>query len=84
VLKAILRNQAGQPIVLLGLSGENFTRMAAGEQVRVVVADLAATAGYSGDVGGAVEVLLMYGRTEADIIAELKAAGIRIGREVRE
>ncbi len=59
----------GQRTVLLGLSGENVTRLAAGEPIRVDLGKLGVPD---------VTVILTYGRTEDAILAELEALGVRI------
>jgi hypothetical protein len=53
-----------RPFMLLGLSGENVTR-------------LAAPIAFDGDqLGYAGKVIVMYGRTEADIKAQLREHGL--------
>ena len=62
----------GKPLLLLGLSGENVARLAAGEPILVRAGDLAA-------MGlPAMQVIVMYGRTEQDIISEIKAKGVPV------
>lgn len=61
----------GRPALVLGLSGENVTRLMAGEPCLVDTASIR---------GGQVElpvlrVLLVGGRTEQTILAELQSAG---------
>jgi hypothetical protein len=65
VIKARLVTEAG-PIAVLGLSGENVTRLVAGEPIVVDLAEL----GMSG------RVVVMYGRTEHDIVTELGEVGL--------
>lgn len=73
MIKGVGKTAFGVPVLFLGLSGENVTRLAAGEPIRV-----SATA--MRDLGlPQVEVILHYGRTEDDIVAELKAHGMQIG-----
>jgi hypothetical protein len=55
-----------RPFMLLGLSGENVTRLAAGEPIAFDADQL----GYAG------KVIVMYGRTEADIKAQLREHGL--------
>jgi hypothetical protein len=56
----------GRPFMLLGLSGENVTRLAAGEPIA-----------FDGDqLGYAGKVVILYGRTEADIKAQLREHGL--------
>jgi len=74
VIKASGKTGLGLPLLLPGLSGENVTRLAAGEPIRIKAADLAA-------LGlPAVEVAIVYGRTEQDIAAEMKAHGIKLNQ----
>jgi hypothetical protein len=73
MIKAAGKTAFGTPVLFLGLSGENVTRLAAGEPIRVG-ADAMAALGLP-----QVEVILHYGRTEDDIVAELKAHGMQIG-----
>jgi hypothetical protein len=73
VIKASAKTAFGVPVLFLGLSGENVTRLAAGEPIRMTAATMR-------DLDlPQVEVVLHYGRTEDDILAELKAHGVRIG-----
>lgn len=53
--------------MLLGLSGENVTRLASGEPILFDASEL----GFDGNVA------IVYGRTEADIAAELRRHGLR-------
>lgn len=52
-----------QPIVILGLSGENMTRLMADEPILIDLADLGLPA---------QRVVIVGGRTEADIATKLK------------
>ena len=52
----------GQPVVILGLSGENLTRLAADEPISFDLADLGLPSRH---------VLIVYGRTEAEIARRL-------------
>lgn len=72
MIKAAGKTAFGTPVLFLGLSGENVTRLAAGEPVRVS-AEAMRGLGLPG-----MEVVLHYGRTEDDIVAELKAHGVKI------
>ena len=77
MIKAAGKTSLGVPLLLLGLSGENVTRLAAGEPIRVSAAAMR-------ELGlPQVEVVLHYGRTEDDIVAELKAHGVEM-REFRD
>lgn len=72
MIKASTRTALGQPVLFLGLSGENITRLAAGEPIRISVQQMT-------ELGlPQVEVLIHYGRTEQDIIDELGAHGIKL------
>lgn len=64
---------AGNKILFLGLSGENVTRLAAGEPIRVPEARLAAL----GLADGKFTIAISYGKTESDILAEL--TGLPVG-----
>lgn len=56
----------GRPMMLLGLSGENVTRLAAGEPIA-----------FDGDqLGYAGKVVIVYGKTEDDIVAQLREHGL--------
>jgi hypothetical protein len=71
MIKGALRTALGQPVLFLGLSGDNVTRLAAGEPIRVRAAQMR-------DLGlPEVEVVLHYGRTEQDILDELEAHGVK-------
>lgn len=77
MIKAAGRTALGVPLLFLGLSGENVTRLAAGEPIRVSASAMAALGLPQ------MEVVLHYGRTEDDIVADLKAHGVKTG-EVRD
>ena len=62
MIKAAGKTGLGLPLLLLGLSGENVTRLAAGEPIRVPAADMAA-AGLP-----QMEVLIHYGRTVMRVV----------------
>jgi hypothetical protein len=65
MIKARYEDAGTTPTVLLGLSGENITRLVAGEPL---LADLA-------ELGLSTRVVIVYGKTEAAIAAELRAHG---------
>lgn len=70
MIKARLDTAAGTPpTVLLGLSGENVTRIVAGEPIRLNLADL----GLPPTV-----VVIVYGKTEEAIRAELATHGVTV------
>jgi hypothetical protein len=65
----------GEPLLLLGLSGENVTRLAAGEPIHVTSAQIA-------ELGlPPMVVVIHYGRTEQDIVDEMKGHGMEL-REI--
>lgn len=51
-----------RPVMILGLSGENVTRLVAGEPIRFDAEDIGLPP---------CTVVIMYGRTEAEIAAAL-------------
>lgn len=61
MIKAVIIN-GGSPLVILGLSGENVTRIAAGEPI-FFRGDEIKLPGY--------DFVIMYGRTEEDIKMEI-------------
>jgi hypothetical protein len=64
VIKAILRTETeGLPVLLVGLSGENVTRLAAGEPIVVDLAEMGLEP---------YKIVLMYGATDADIVTEVR------------
>lgn len=67
MIKARSSDEAGQPIVILGITGENVARMAAGEPVLVNMTELGLPP---------MKVILMYGKTERHITAELELHGL--------
>ena len=71
VIKTVGKTGLGVPLLLLGLSGENVTRLAAGDPIRISAKQMT-------DLGmPAMELVIHYGRTEADIAADLQAHGVR-------
>jgi hypothetical protein len=70
VIKAAGRTGLGEPLLLLGLSGENVTRLTAGEPVRITSAQMAA-------MGlPPIMIVIHYGRTEQAILDEFAAHGL--------
>jgi hypothetical protein len=63
MLKATGRTGDGTPLLILGLSGENVTRLVAGEPIRFNLSEVGMPP---------AEVVIHYGRTEADIEAALR------------
>lgn len=60
----------GQPLLLLGLSGENMARLVAGEPILIRAEELASLG------VPAVQVVICYGKTESAILKELQYFGI--------
>ena len=58
------------PLVFLGLSGENITRLIAGEPIRIPATRMRAMG------MPAMEVIIHYGRTEETLLAELGEHGL--------
>lgn len=65
MIKASGKTGDGRPFVLLGLSGENVTRIVAGEPIKLNLKDLGLDD---------IEVAIVYGKTESDIVDQLRAA----------
>ena len=74
MIKAVLREPGGTAVVVLGLSGENMTRLMADEPIVIQLAELGLKP---------MKILLMGGRTEADMAAQL-AEKYGPPREVRD
>jgi hypothetical protein len=66
-MKALLYTEDNQPILILGLSGENVTRLMAHEPISMELATLGLPA---------MKLIIMGGRTEAAIVAELRDKGV--------
>jgi hypothetical protein len=67
MIKAVGATGQGQPLLLLGLSGENVARLAAGEPISISPAAMR-------KLGlPAMQIVVIYGRTEGEILAALKA-----------
>lgn len=65
MIKAVLRNKTlGEQIAVLGLSGENVTRLMAGEPITLDLGDLGLPP---------QRLVILGGRTEADIERELRS-----------
>jgi len=72
MIKGAGKTGLGLPLLLLGLSGENVTRLAAGEPIRVSAAHMA-------ELGlPQMEVVIHYGRTEQDVLDDLEAHGVKL------
>jgi hypothetical protein len=72
VIKLASKTALGEPLLFLGVSGENVTRLVAGEPIRVRSAALTAL-GLPPMV-----VVIHYGKTEQDILDEMKAHGMML------
>lgn len=69
MIKGAGRTALGVPLLFLGLSGENVTRLTAGEPIRISPEAM-------GRLGlPQMEVVIHYGRTEQDIAEELASLG---------
>lgn len=75
MIKAGGRTGRGEPLLILGLSGENVTRLAAGEPIHISSAQLKAM-GLPPMV-----VAICYGRTEQDIIDEMREHGVNVEQQ---
>jgi hypothetical protein len=74
MIKAAGKTGLGLPLLLLGLSGENVTRLAAGEPILIRSGDMSA-------LGlPPMEIVIHYGRTEAAIIEEMESSGVNLTR----
>ena len=62
MLKARLTKPDGRHLIVVGLSGENVTRLAAGEPIHAALEP----------IGVAADLVVLYGKTEADLEADLK------------
>lgn len=75
MIKAAGKTGLGQPLLFLGISGENVSRLVAGEPIHIKAADLA-------KLGlPPVEMVIHYGKTEQAILDEIKAHGIKMRPE---
>lgn len=68
MIKATGATGDGRPMVWLGLSGENMTRLMADEPMVVELADLG--------LASRVVVVLVGGRTEREIVAQFETQGL--------
>jgi hypothetical protein len=69
VIRAVLPRQDGGVTVLIGLSADNVFRMTEGAPVRATLHDLKLPRMPH-------DVVIVYGATEADILAQLRKAGV--------
>lgn len=74
MIKAVGADRRNRPILILGLSGENVTRMVAGEPLHLDTADV-----------GLPQILvrIVYGGTEEDLLAQFEASGLITSDTVR-
>lgn len=74
MIKARSTTGFGTPLLFLGLSGENVTRLVAAEPIRI-------TAGDMQRLGlPAIEIVIHYGKTEQSIVDEIQAHEITLRR----
>jgi hypothetical protein len=72
MIKAAGKTSLGLPLLLLGLSGENVTRLAAGEPIRISAQQMT-------ELGlPQMEVVIHYGKTEQAIVDDLEAHGVKM------
>ncbi len=72
MIKAAGKTGLGLPLLMLGLSGENMTRLAAGEPIRIPAKHMA-------ELGlPQMEIVIHYGSTEAAILGDLEAYGVKL------
>lgn len=72
MIKAAGKTGLGLPLLILGISGENVTRLAAGEPIRI-------SARHMAELGlPQMEVVICYGRTEQDVLNDLETHGVRL------
>jgi hypothetical protein len=70
MIKAAGKTGDGKPLLFLGLSGENVTRLAAGEPIHIPARHVA-------ELGlPEMEIIINYGRTEQAIVDDLAANGV--------
>jgi hypothetical protein len=74
MLKGKTVDREGKPVMIVGLSGENVTRLAAGEPIYFDASEF----GLPG-----CKVMLLYGKTELDIIAALRANSASLTMKVK-
>jgi hypothetical protein len=72
MIKASGKTGLGQPLLFLGISGENVTRLVAGEPIRIKAEELAALGLPPMMIG------IHYGKTEQAILDEMREHGISV------
>ncbi len=68
MIKAVGTGRTGRPLVVLGLSDENWARLRAGRPILVELAELSPTL-------PALSVVLLGGDTEQSLMDDLRALG---------
>lgn len=71
MIKALGKNGDGRALVMLGLSGENMTRLMAGEPIAI---DMQAE--FTGTEVPALHIVLVGGRDENTILTNLREQGL--------
>ena len=66
MIKAVGQGKDGNAVLLLGLSGENITRLVAGEPIHITP-DQMMQLGFP-----AMHVGIVYGKTEEEIVKQMK------------
>ena len=72
MIKLSSKNGLGQPVLFLGISGENVTRLVAGEPI-LIKAEALAAMGLPPMV-----IAIHYGKTEQAILDEIEEHGVTI------
>jgi hypothetical protein len=72
MIKAAGKTGLGMPVLFLGLSGENVTRLTAGEPIRIPAQHMA------GLGLPQMEIVIHYGRTEEAVLGDLEAHGVKV------
>lgn len=78
MIKALGRAGDGNPLLVIGLSGENVARLAAGEPIAFNMAEE-----FGPDIPPQ-HVVIIYGKHEADIANELQTRGLLNWTKARE
>ena len=69
MIKAAGNTGDGKPLLLVGLSGENITRLVAGEPINITAANMV-------EMGmPELTLAIVYGKTEEVILGELRRQG---------
>lgn len=70
MIRAKATDPDGKPIIFLGLSRENITRLVAGQPIRVV--------GDSVGVPSLAAITIVFGETEKQILQDMRDAGFQL------